>query len=105
MKILFHFMCAYLITFEPLHFGYYVLEELNLPHSSINIEVNLLKLNLRLGTLMYRLFYFKIDCAGAQSLRNKKCVTVHILWSGLCISGFLFYSMLRRKRAKYSHND
>lgn len=65
------------IHLESLQFAHCVLTRatVNLPHISFYIDLNLLKLKLRLGTLIL----FLIHCAEAQSLWNNKCGTVQIL--------------------------
>jgi len=47
-----HLVAQSPITHEPLQIGHYVLKGLNPPHSSFNVDLHLLKLKLRPGTLM-----------------------------------------------------
>lgn len=72
MILLTDFTCICPITFEYLNFRHYVFTGLNLKHSSFYMDVNALKLKLRLGTLIS-------ECA--ESLKNKKnAFVINLLW-------------------------
>lgn len=68
------------VTANPLQFGHNVLKELYLTHSFFHIDVNLLKLKLRLCTVIL----FKIEFTEAQRLKiqkQNKVTYIYIAWT------------------------